>query len=159
MRKEEQDKAPLVDDELEVDPLESERDGDQEPVVEEQAEIGTASEQAGPAHHDLMPKFTFKRLGAGRWEVTLAFGELSHRYEVAGDSLMEAGAAAWVQWLNSWRDVAIKSHKAGGWTTLSAELPNGARLEVTGRGKIEPLRAELANDIDQALERYTNIEE
>ncbi|MNG29353.1 hypothetical protein D3C84_1147670 [compost metagenome] len=72
---------------------------------------------------------------------------------------MEAGAAAWVQWLNSWRDVAIKSHKAGGWVTLSAELPNGARLEVTGRGKIEPLRAELANDIDQALERYTNIEE
>ena len=160
VKKEEQDKAQLVDeDELEVDPLESERDGEQEPVVEDQAEIGTASERAGPAHHDLIPKFTFKRLGAGSWEVTLAFGELSHRYEVAGNNLMEAGAAAWVQWLNSWRDVAIKSHKAGGWTTLSADLPNGARLEVTGRGKIEALRAELTHEIDQALERYNNIEE
>lgn len=151
--------GPREEDELEVDPLDSELDGEQEPVVEEQAEIGTASEQDGPAHTELMPKFTFKRLGAGSWEVTLAFGERSHRYEVAGNSLMEAGAAAWVQWLNSWRDVAIKSHKAGGWTTLIAELPNGARLEVTGRGKIESLRAELIHDIDQALERYTNIEE
>ena len=160
VQKEDQAKAQLVDeDELEVEPLESELDGEQEPVVEEQAEIGTASERAGPAHHDLIPKFTFKRIEGGSWEVTLAFGELSHRYEVAGNSLMEAGAAAWVQWLNSWRDVAIKSHKAGGWVTLSAELPNGAKLEVTGRGKIEPLRAELTNDIDQALERYTNIEE
>ena len=139
--------------------LTPEPEGDQSSVNEVRIEVRAVSEQAVPAHTELMPKFTFKRLGAGSWEVTLAFGELSHRYEVAGNSLMEAGAAAWVQWLNSWRDVAIKSHKAGGWTTLSAELPNGARLEVTGRGKIESLRAELTNDIDQALERYSNLEE
>lgn len=148
-----------TDDEADDLASESRLDGDQGPVNEVRIEVGTASELAVPAHHDPMPKFTFKRQGDGRWEVTMAFGELSHRYEVAGDSLMAAGAAAWVQWLNSWRDVAIKSHKAGGWTTLSADLPNGARLEVTGRGKIEALRAELTHEIDQALERYTNIEE
>ncbi|MFM5576881.1 protelomerase family protein [Aeromonas veronii] len=126
-------------------------DVDAKTEVEEE---DSREEYSGPP----MPKFKFRGVDGG-YLVTLTFGDTQHQYQVEGSNIMEAGGAAWASWLNSWRDVAIKATKANGWTTLAAELPNGQRIEVTGRGKVEQLRAELIHDVEKAMEHYTNIEE
>lgn len=137
---------------------------DERVLVDEQEDAQTAADldnadedESGPP----MPKFKFRGVDGG-YLVTLMFGETQHQYQVGGANILEAGGAAWASWLNSWRDVAIKATKAtkaNGWTTLAAELPNGQRLEATGRGKVEQLRAELIQDIDATLEHYTNIKD
>lgn len=133
---------------VEAEEREQDAAPEQEPELDEEPEQG-----------DVVPP-KFRLAGqAGQWRVTLTFGDLAHRYESTAPSMTEACQDAWEQWLDGWEDVAIKSSKAAGWTTVSALLPNGQTLEVTGRGKIDPLRAELIHEISLVRDRYINIEE
>lgn len=133
--------------------VETERQ-EQDDEPEGEPDLAEEPEQGGL----VPPKFRLAGQ-AGQWQVTLTFGDLAHRYESAAPSMTEACQDAWEQWLDGWDDVAIKSSKAAGWTTVSAQLPNGQTLKVEGRGKIDPLRAQLMLDIEAVRASYQSMSE
>lgn len=154
------EKAAELDEEHATKRVSEELVADEQPGGEEEEQEEQEEPETDQALVDEGLQPTFRLAGqAGKWQVTLSFGDLAHRYESAAGSMNEACHDAWEQWLDGWEDVAIKSSKAAGWTTVSALLPNGQTLEVTGRGKIDPLRAQLMLDIQAVRDRYQRMSE
>lgn len=155
---EQQEDTPELEAELEQEQDDATKQPEQADATDQpqpqEPELVDEQSQAAPAYP--MPKFRFRGVEGG-YVVTLTFGETEHQYQVEGSTIMDAGTAAWEAWLAGWEDVAIRSHRADGWVTLSALLPNGQLLEVIGRGKLDALRAQLIQDIEQAHEHYTAI--